>query len=123
MIAAAGVLELTTRALTRLKALTRRRAVRQKDLEQAISDQQTAEGALKAARDAVRIFGKTEAEIDMIVKERMADPRLVVPSPISGRITARNAAPGLFVQPGSCAGALFGGRYLDHVDAGERCRE
>jgi cobalt-zinc-cadmium efflux system membrane fusion protein len=31
----------------------------------------------------------------------MADPTLVVPSPISGRITARNAAPGLFVQPGN----------------------
>jgi membrane fusion protein, heavy metal efflux system len=31
----------------------------------------------------------------------MADPTLVVPSPISGRITARNAAPGLLVQPGN----------------------
>jgi cobalt-zinc-cadmium efflux system membrane fusion protein len=31
----------------------------------------------------------------------MADPTLVVPSPISGRITSRNAAPGLFVQPGN----------------------
>ena len=101
LIAAAGVLELTTRALSRLKMLYETRAVAQKDLEQAISDQQTAEGALKAARDAVRIFGKTEDEIDSIVKERRADPRLVVPSPITGRITARNAAPGLFVQPGS----------------------
>ena len=39
-----------------------------------ISDQQTAEGALRAARDAVRIFGKTDAEIDRIVADRMADP-------------------------------------------------
>jgi cobalt-zinc-cadmium efflux system membrane fusion protein len=31
----------------------------------------------------------------------MADPTLVVPSPINGRITARSAAPGLFVQPGN----------------------
>jgi cobalt-zinc-cadmium efflux system membrane fusion protein len=31
----------------------------------------------------------------------VADPTLVVPSPIDGRITARNAAPGLFVQPGN----------------------
>jgi membrane fusion protein, heavy metal efflux system len=49
----------------------------------------------------VRIFGKTEVEVDKIVADRMADPRLVVPSPISGRVTARNAAPGLLVQPGN----------------------
>jgi membrane fusion protein, heavy metal efflux system len=99
LIAAAGVLELTTRNLARLRKLYETRAVAQKDVEQAVSDQQTAEGALRAGRDAVRIFGKTE--IDQIIKERKADPTLVVPSPISGRITARNAAPGLFVQPGS----------------------
>jgi membrane fusion protein, heavy metal efflux system len=101
LIAAAGVLDLTTRNLERLKVLYQSRAVSQHDLEQAISDQQTAEGNLRAGRDAVRIFGKTEAEIDMIVKERRADPTLIVPSPISGRVTARVAAPGLFIQPGS----------------------
>jgi cobalt-zinc-cadmium efflux system membrane fusion protein len=101
LIAAAGVLELTSRNLVRLKMLYETRAVSQKDLEQAISDQQTAEGALRAARDAVRIFGKTDSEIDMIVKDRKADPTLIVPSPITGRITARNAAPGLFIQPGN----------------------
>jgi len=101
LIAAAGVLELTSRNLMRLKQLYETRAISQKDLEQAISDQQTAEGALRAARDAVRIFGKTDADIDMIIKERRADPTLIVASPISGRITARNAAPGLLVQPGN----------------------
>jgi cobalt-zinc-cadmium efflux system membrane fusion protein len=101
LIAAAGVLELTTRNLARLKELYKTRAISQKDLEQATSDQQTAEGALRAARDAVRLFGKTDAEIDRIISARLADPILVVPSPISGRVTARNAAPGLFVQPGN----------------------
>jgi cobalt-zinc-cadmium efflux system membrane fusion protein len=101
LIASAGVLELTTRNLARLKELYQSRAVSQKDLEQAVSDQQTAEGALRAARDSVRLFGKSEAEIDQIVARRIADPTLVVPSPISGRITARNAAPGLYVQPGN----------------------
>jgi membrane fusion protein, heavy metal efflux system len=100
LIAAAGVLELTTRNLARLKELYQSRAVSQKDLEQAVSDQQTAEGNLRAARDAVRIFGKPDADIDGIVARRLADPTLIVPSPIDGRITARNAAPGLFVQPG-----------------------
>jgi membrane fusion protein, heavy metal efflux system len=101
LIAAAGVLELTTRNLVRLRQLYETRAVAQKDLEQGISDQQTAEGALRTARDAVRIFGKTDAEIDEIVKERRADPTLIVPSPITGHVTARVAAPGLFVQPGN----------------------
>jgi cobalt-zinc-cadmium efflux system membrane fusion protein len=101
LIAAAGVLEFTTRHLARLRELYKTRAVSQKDLEQATSDQQTAEGALRAARDSVRLFGKTNAEIDRIIAERMADPTLVVPSPITGRITARNAAPGLYVQPGN----------------------
>jgi len=101
LISAAGVLELQTRALTRARELYQSRAISQKELEQATSDQQSAEGALRAARDAVRIFGKTEADIDNIVGQRMADPTLVVQSPITGRITARSAAPGLFVQPGS----------------------
>jgi membrane fusion protein, heavy metal efflux system len=101
LIAAAGVLELTTRNLARLRELYKTLAVSQKDLEQGISDQQTAEGNLRAARDSVRIFGKSNAEIDKIVAARLADPTLVVPSPIDGRIVQRNAAPGLFVQPGN----------------------
>jgi cobalt-zinc-cadmium efflux system membrane fusion protein len=101
LISAAGVLDLTTQVLERAKKLYETQGVAQKELQQAISDQQAAEGALKAARDAVSIFGKTEAEIDQIVAKRRIDPVMVVPSPITGRITARNAAPGLLVQPGT----------------------
>ncbi len=101
LIAAAATLELTTKTLARAKKLYETEGISQKDLEQATSDQQSAEGALKAARNAVRLFGKTEAEVDQIVAKRKIDPVMVVPSPISGRITARNAAPGLLVQPGS----------------------
>lgn len=101
LIAAAGVLQLTDRDLARLQELYKTRAVSQANLEQAISDQQTAEGNLGAARDAVRLFGKTDADIDKIISQRKADSTLVVPSPISGRIIARNAAPGLLVQPGA----------------------
>ena len=101
LIAAAGVLELTTKTLARAKKLYETQGISQKDLQQAISDQQSAEGALKAARNAVRLFGKTEAEVDQIAARRRIDPVMVVPSPITGRITARNAAPGLLVQPGA----------------------
>jgi membrane fusion protein, heavy metal efflux system len=101
LISAAAVLELTTRNLERMKMLFASHAAAQRDLEQATSDNRTAEGAYRAARDAVRIFGKSDADIDRIVAERKVDPILVVSSPISGRITARNAAPGLLVQPGN----------------------
>jgi cobalt-zinc-cadmium efflux system membrane fusion protein len=101
LISAAGVLDLNSKNLDRLRDLYTTRAVSQHDVEQATSDQQTAEGNLRAARDSVRLFGKTDAEIDRIIAERSADSTLIVPSPIAGRITARNAAPGLFVQPGN----------------------
>jgi membrane fusion protein, heavy metal efflux system len=101
LIAAAGVLDLTTHALERARQLYELQGMAEKDLQQAISDQQTAEGALKAARDAVAVFGKSQPQVDHIVKTRTIDPYLVVPSPIAGRITARTAAPGDFVQPGT----------------------
>jgi membrane fusion protein, heavy metal efflux system len=101
LIAAAGVLKLTARTLERAQQLHEVQGIADKDLEQAVSDQQSAEGALKAARDAVALFGKSGAEIDRIVATRSIDPLLVVLSPVSGRVTARNAAPGVFVQPGN----------------------
>jgi membrane fusion protein, heavy metal efflux system len=101
LMAAAGVLNLTTRVLERDKQLYETQGVSQKELDQATSDQQAAEGAVKAAREAVRIFGKTDADMDRIIAERKIDPVLVVRSPISGRVTARNAAPGLLAQPGN----------------------
>jgi membrane fusion protein, heavy metal efflux system len=101
LIAAAGVMELTTKNLVRLQELYKTRAISQQVLEQGVSDQMTADGALKTARDGVRIFGKTDKEVDQIVADRKADPTLVVPSSITGRVTARNGQPGLFVQPGN----------------------
>lgn len=101
LLAAAGVLELQTRTLARVKQLLKTGGGAQKDVDQSTSDQQTAEGNFKAARDAVRIFGKTDVDIDRIVADRKVDSILIVPSTISGRIIARNAAPGLFVQPGN----------------------
>ncbi len=101
LIAAAGVLTLQSRNLDRVRGLIKVGGVAQKDVDQATSDQQTAEGAMRAARDAVRIFGKTDDEIDRIVAQRKADPVLVIRAPISGVVTARSASPGLFVLPGA----------------------
>jgi cobalt-zinc-cadmium efflux system membrane fusion protein len=101
LIGTVAAYDLYSKELTRAKALYGTNGVAQRELEQATSDFQTADGALKAARNAVRVFGKTGAEIDQIVASRKIDPALVVPSPVSGRITARFAQPGLLVQPGN----------------------
>jgi cobalt-zinc-cadmium efflux system membrane fusion protein len=101
LIGAAATFELTSKELRRAKDLNGTNGVSQRELEQAISDEQTAEGALKAARDAVRVFGKTEAEIDQMIASRRIDPALVVRSPISGQVTTFNGPPGLLVQPGT----------------------
>lgn len=101
LIAAAATYELTSKELARAKDLNGNNGVSERELEQARSDEQTADGALRAARDAVRVFGKPEANIDRMIATRKIDPALVVHSPIAGQITARNAQPGLFVQPGN----------------------
>lgn len=100
LIAAASALTLQNRNLGRTKALIKIGGVSQQQVDQTASEQQSAEGALRAARDAVRIFGKSSEEIDKIIAERLADPRLVVKSPLSGYVTARAAVPGQLVQPG-----------------------
>jgi cobalt-zinc-cadmium efflux system membrane fusion protein len=101
LLASAGVLELQKRTLARVTMLLKAGGSAQKDVDQSTSDEQTAEGNFKAARDAVRIFGKTDAEIDQILTARKVDSTLLVPCPISGKIVTRNAAPGFLTQPGN----------------------
>jgi len=101
LIGAAATYELTTKALTRARTLIEVQGLAEKDLDQAVSDQQTADSALKSARDAILVFGKTAAQADRMIKERRIDPALVVVSPVTGQVTARNAQPGLLVEPGS----------------------
>ena len=101
LIAAAGVQQLTTRALERARTMLESQSIAQKDLDQATSDQQTAQANLEAARAAVRIFGRSDAEIERIIAGRGTAAELRITSPISGRVTARNAGPGLLVGPGN----------------------
>lgn len=101
LLASAGVLELQKRNLARATNLLKSGGSAQKDVDQATSDEQTAEGNYKAARNSVRIFGKTDAEIDEVLAARKVDSTLPVASSISGRIVTRNAAPGFLTQPGN----------------------
>ena len=80
LIAAAGVLKLQNRTLTCAEKMKAFGGASQQAVDQSTTDQMSAEGALKSARDAVRIFGKTDEEIDKFILKRKADPRLVVKS-------------------------------------------
>ncbi len=121
LIAASGVFELTSRNLKRLQELYASRAVSQHELDQAISDHQTAEGNLKVTRDAVRIFGKSETEINQIVTQRK--PRLYSGGgePDQRAHYCAECLAGSVGAARHSTGALHRRRYRHDVDGGE-CR-
>ncbi len=103
LIGAAATLTTASRELARARDLygLDSGGVSEREYDQAVSEDQTAEGNLKAARSAVRVFGKSDADIDRVIATRKIDAALVVPSPLTGQVTARNAQPGLLVEPGT----------------------
>jgi membrane fusion protein, heavy metal efflux system len=101
LIGAAATLDQTNSALRRARQLYASHGIDQNDFETAVANQQTAEGALNAARRAVAIFGATERETDRIIARRHVDRALIVRSPIAGEVASRSAAPGLLEEPGN----------------------
>jgi cobalt-zinc-cadmium efflux system membrane fusion protein len=67
LLSAAATNAVTQKELQRARDLFSTKGVSQRELEQATSDQQTAKSALDAARNALRILGKTDGEIDNII--------------------------------------------------------
>ena len=67
LIGAAATFTLTSNVLARAQALYGTNGVSKAELEQDVSAAETAEAALKAARDAVRALGKTDADIDQMI--------------------------------------------------------
>ena len=86
--------------LKRAKDLFEFKSVSQRELEQNIADQQTAEANFIAAKKSMSLFGFSDAEIEQIVSSRKVDVELNIKSPISGRVISRNASTGQLVQPG-----------------------
>src|SRR5438128_1083196 len=70
----------------------------QADVQNAESDVRAAEAALLAARDKLRTFDKSEADIAKLEQGRSIDRMTVVPSPIAGTITARKVGPGQYIR-------------------------
>ena len=75
-----------------------------KDWQQAQVDLATAESNLAAVRNRLRIFGKTDAEIDAlepIPKVPSTNPESVIAAPISGTIVKRQVGVGQYIQAGA----------------------
>jgi membrane fusion protein, heavy metal efflux system len=101
LVGAAAAFDAADAALKRAKVLLDNQGMAQKDFEAAQAAQRAADAAYRASRNELRVFGKTEAEVDRVVQSRKIDTDLVVVSPLNGRVTARNAQQGLLVQPGN----------------------
>lgn len=106
LIANASVSALSGKILERSRKMLAVQANAQKDLEQAIADQQTAEGNYLASRNAMKIFGKSESAMNRIIATRKVDDALIVASPFDGHVIARTVTVGTLVQPGTAAAAF-----------------
>ncbi|MDE2155549.1 MAG: efflux RND transporter periplasmic adaptor subunit [Xanthomonadaceae bacterium] len=95
-----GVLALDRKTLARAKRMLSIQASAQKDVEQAASDEQTAEAGDRTARKAVLLFGKSEADIAHLLATRKVDGELRVLSPFDGLVVNRALTVGDLAQPG-----------------------
>lgn len=73
----------------------------QADLAAAESDFRSADSALDAARNRLRILGRTDAEIAVLEEKRTISPDTVIPAPISGIVLQRKIGPGQYLTSGS----------------------
>ncbi|GGA50691.1 efflux RND transporter periplasmic adaptor subunit [Dyella nitratireducens] len=100
LLAADGVLTLSRKTLERTQKMLPIQASAKKDVEQAISDEQTAEASYRAARKTVLLFGKSEADIDRLLATRKVEGELRMLSPFDGIVANRSLTVGDLVQPG-----------------------
>ncbi len=73
----------------------------QADLVNAQNDLGAAEAALEAARNRLRILGRTDAEIESFQQKRTITPETAIFAPIAGTIVQRKAGPGQFITGGA----------------------
>lgn len=73
----------------------------QSDLAGAQSDERSAEIALAAVRNRLRILGKSDAEIGALETAQRMDPAATVLAPIAGTVTDRQVGLGQYIQSGA----------------------
>jgi cobalt-zinc-cadmium efflux system membrane fusion protein len=92
----------------RMTALVGDKAVAMKDLQEsqanltaAENDVRSAEIAVQAARNRLRLIGKTDAEIDTFENTGAITPEAPVYSPLAGTVLQRKVGPGQYVNAGA----------------------
>jgi len=70
------------------------------DWQSAQADLATAETALNAVSNRLRILGKSEAEIAELERSQAIDPVATIAAPIAGVVVDRQVGPGQFLQSG-----------------------
>jgi cobalt-zinc-cadmium efflux system membrane fusion protein len=70
-------------------------------LDAAENDVRSSEVALEAARNRLRILGKTDQEITDFQEKGTIDPATLITAPIAGTIVQRKVGPGQYVGSGS----------------------
>jgi cobalt-zinc-cadmium efflux system membrane fusion protein len=73
----------------------------QADLTTAQNDMRTAETALEAAHNRLRILGRSEEQISTFRQTRQISADTPIPSPIGGTVVLRKVGPGQFISSGA----------------------
>src|SRR5437588_8006234 len=73
----------------------------QATLIQAQNDQRSAETALEAARNKLRIFGLTDDDVATFRQKGRINPETTIFSPISGTVVQRKIGPGQYISAGA----------------------
>ena len=104
---ARATLEQAQREERRENSLFAARAASQRDMEQArvaaanaAEDLRSAEATLAAARDKLRVLGRTQEQIRRIEATRQVDAVVPVGSPIAGTVVQRRVGPGQWLSSG-----------------------
>jgi cobalt-zinc-cadmium efflux system membrane fusion protein len=72
----------------------------QQDWQQAQADLQTAEAGLQAVRNRLKIFDKSDAEIDALEKAPAIEAVATLKAPVGGVVVDRQVGPGQYLQAG-----------------------
>jgi cobalt-zinc-cadmium efflux system membrane fusion protein len=100
---------LAKRVFDRQSALLADKATSQRELDEARnelagaeSDLGVAEGALKSARNRLRVIvGRGDEEVARVERERIINPLITVNAPIAGTVISRKIGPGQYVRSDS----------------------
>jgi membrane fusion protein, heavy metal efflux system len=101
-LALAQIVERRARTLVEARAAPLKELqAAENDLAGAQNDLRTAEVALEASRNRLRILGKTDQEIATFQQKGVITPETVINAPIEGTVVQRKVGPGQYVNAGS----------------------